>query len=52
PAYRDEQGVDPESVTETFVGIRTRIDNWRWAGVPVYLTAGKRLPSKLTEVAV
>ncbi|MFO8007483.1 MAG: glucose-6-phosphate dehydrogenase, partial [Candidatus Brocadiia bacterium] len=52
PAYRDEEGVDPESTTETFVGVRTRIDNWRWAGVPVYLTAGKRLSRKLTEVAV
>jgi glucose-6-phosphate 1-dehydrogenase len=52
PAYRDEQGVAPDSSTETFVGIRTYIDNWRWAGVPFYLCAGKRLPAKLTEVAV
>jgi len=52
PAYRDEKGVDPDSPTETFVGIRTYIDNWRWAGVPLYLCAGKRLPAKLTEVAV
>ncbi len=52
PAYRDEQGVDPHSDTETFVGLRTYIDNWRWAGVPVYLCAGKRLAESLVEVAV
>ncbi|MFW6189635.1 MAG: glucose-6-phosphate dehydrogenase [Planctomycetota bacterium] len=51
-AYRQEEGVDPQSNTETFIGIRTYIDNWRWAGVPVYLTAGKRLPRKLAEVSV
>ncbi len=52
PAYRAEKGVAPESTTETFVGLRTYIDNWRWVGVPFYLCAGKRLPAKLTEVAV
>ncbi|MGD2174068.1 MAG: glucose-6-phosphate dehydrogenase [Candidatus Brocadiaceae bacterium] len=52
PAYRDEKGVAPDSATETFVGIRAYIDNWRWAGVPIYLCAGKRLPKKLTEVSV
>jgi len=51
-AYRDEKGVDPHSNTETFVGIRTYIDNWRWAGVPIYLCAGKRLAAKLCEVSV
>ncbi len=51
-AYREEEGVDPESSTETFVALRTYIDNWRWSGVPFYLTTGKRLPRKLTEVAV
>ncbi len=52
PAYREEEGVDPNSATETFVGLRTYIDNWRWAGVPVYLCAGKRLAQALTEVSI
>jgi len=52
PAYREEPGVAPDSTTETFVGLRTHIDNWRWAGVPVYLCAGKRLAKHLTEVTV
>ena len=41
--YRDEPGVDPHSDTETFVALRCRIDNWRWAGVPFYLRTGKRM---------
>lgn len=41
--YRDEKGVHPESETETFVALKCRIDNWRWAGVPFYLRTGKRL---------
>jgi glucose-6-phosphate 1-dehydrogenase len=41
--YRDEEGVDRESDTETFVALRCSIDNWRWAGVPFYLRTGKRL---------
>ncbi|MFW6279680.1 MAG: glucose-6-phosphate dehydrogenase, partial [Planctomycetota bacterium] len=52
PGYREEKGVSEESCTETFVALRTYIDNWRWAGVPFYLTTGKRLPRKLTEVAI
>ncbi len=52
PAYRNEDGVDPNSNIETFVGLRTYIDNWRWADVPVYLCAGKRLARSLTEVSV
>ena len=51
-SYRQEEGVPSDSETETFVGLRTYIDNWRWAGVPVYLCAGKRLPTRLAEVAV
>ncbi len=50
--YRREDGVDPNSNTETFVALRTYIDNWRWAGVPIYLATGKRLPERLTEIAV
>ena len=41
--YRREDGVDPESDTETFIALRCTIDNWRWAGVPFYLRTGKRL---------
>jgi glucose-6-phosphate 1-dehydrogenase len=41
--YRSEEGVDPESDTETFVALKCHIDNWRWAGVPFFLRTGKRL---------
>jgi len=41
--YRQEKGVDPDSDTETFVALKCRIDNWRWAGVPFYLRTGKRM---------
>jgi glucose-6-phosphate 1-dehydrogenase len=50
--YRQEQGVDPKSVTETYVALRIRIDDWRWADVPVYLRVGKRLPKSGTEISV
>ncbi len=50
--YRDEPGVDPLSSTETFVAMRLDIGNWRWAGVPVYVRTGKRLPARVTEVAI
>lgn len=50
--YRDEVGVDPRSVTETFAALRLRIENWRWADVPFYLRTGKRLPKRATEVAI
>jgi len=41
--YRQEDGVDPESDTETFIALKCHIDNWRWAGVPFFLRTGKRL---------
>ena len=41
--YRDEEGISPESDTETFIALKCTIDNWRWAGVPFYLRTGKRL---------
>jgi glucose-6-phosphate 1-dehydrogenase len=41
--YRGEEGVSPESDTETFIALKVRIDNWRWAGVPFYLRTGKKL---------
>ena len=52
PAYRQEPDVDPHSHTETYVAMRLRVDNWRWAGVPIYIRTGKRLPKRLTEVAL
>ncbi|HWC11914.1 MAG TPA: glucose-6-phosphate dehydrogenase, partial [Acidimicrobiales bacterium] len=52
PGYRDEEGVDPHSLTETYVAMRLTVDNWRWAGVPVYVRTGKRLPKRVTEVAM
>ncbi len=52
PAYREEQGVDPESRTETFVALKLLIDSWRWAGVPFYLRTGKRMAARLTEIVV
>ncbi len=50
--YRDEQGVNPESRTETFVALKFYIDNWRWGGVPFYIRSGKRLPTRVTEVVI
>ena len=48
--YTDVAGVAKDSQTETYVALRTGIDNWRWAGVPIFLRAGKALPEKVTEV--
>jgi len=50
--YRDEGGVAPDSQVETFAAVRLHIDTWRWAGVPFYIRAGKRLPFTSTEVMV
>ena len=50
--YLEEDGIDPLSITETYAAIRVDIDNRRWAGVPFYLRAGKRLGRRVTEVAV
>ena len=50
--YRDEPDVDPRSLAETYVALRLRIDNWRWAGVPFYIRTGKRLPERVTEVVL
>src|SRR5262249_53309629 len=52
PGYRREAGVDPNSITETFVALKVHVDNWRWAGVPFFLRTGKRLPKRSTEIAV
>ncbi len=50
--YLEEEGVPPDSQTETYVALRLEVDNWRWAGVPIYLRTGKRLARKITEIAV
>jgi len=50
--YRDEERVNPESGTETYAAVRLEIENWRWAGVPIYLRAGKRLRKQATEISI
>ena len=50
--YREEEGVPPESQTETFAALRLFVDNWRWQDVPFYLRTGKRLPREVSEVAI
>ena len=52
PGYREEEGVSPESNVETYLAIEFDVDNWRWAGVPFYVRTGKRLPHRVTEVAL
>jgi glucose-6-phosphate 1-dehydrogenase len=52
PGYRQEARVAPESRAETYVALKLNIENWRWAGVPFYLRTGKRLPKRVTEIAV
>ncbi|MGH9466001.1 MAG: glucose-6-phosphate dehydrogenase [Terriglobales bacterium] len=50
--YRQEANVAPQSSRETFVALKVMIENWRWAGVPFYLRSGKRLPKRVSEVAI
>jgi glucose-6-phosphate 1-dehydrogenase len=52
PAYRSETGVSPQSLTPTFAMMKVFLDNWRWQGVPFYLTSGKRLAQKISEIAI
>jgi glucose-6-phosphate 1-dehydrogenase len=52
PGYLDEEGVPADSQTETYAALRLEVDNWRWAGVPIYMRTGKRLARKLTEIAI
>jgi len=52
PGYRAEGDVAPDSQTETYLALRLRVENWRWAGVPIYVRTGKRLPARVTEVAL
>ena len=50
--YREEDRVNPESRTETFAAVKVFVDNWRWADVPFYLRAGKRLPKRVTDISI
>lgn len=50
--YRNEPGVRPDSLTPTYAKMKVFLDNWRWQGVPFYLTSGKRLNKKLTEITI
>ena len=50
--YKSEKGVSQSSATETYVALKFNIDNWRWADVPFYVRSGKRLPKRVTEIAV
>ena len=52
PGYRDEKNVAAGSLTETFAALRLYVDNWRWANVPFYIRAGKRLPKRVTEIRI
>ncbi|WP_020677796.1 glucose-6-phosphate dehydrogenase [Geopsychrobacter electrodiphilus] len=52
PGYRQEEGVAPDSSTETFAALRLFIDNWRWQGVPFYLRTGKCLADKVSQVSI
>jgi glucose-6-phosphate 1-dehydrogenase len=52
PAYRDEEGVASDSLTETFVAGKLYVDNWRWADTPFYFRAGKRLAKRETSIAI
>ncbi len=51
-AYREEPDVAPDSNVETYVAMRLHIDNWRWAGVPIFLRTGKHLARRTTEIAI
>jgi glucose-6-phosphate 1-dehydrogenase len=51
-SYLEEKGVAPDSKTDTYVALKLEIDNWRWAGVPIYIRAGKRLAKRITEIKV
>jgi glucose-6-phosphate 1-dehydrogenase len=52
PGYREEHGADQNSTTPTYAALKLQIDNWRWKGVPFYLRTGKRMPKKVTEIAI
>jgi len=52
PSYREEEGASPESTTPTYAALKFYVDNWRWQGVPFYMRTGKRMPKKVSEIAI
>lgn len=52
PGYRTEEGASAESTTPTYAALKLTIDNWRWKGVPFYMRTGKRMPKKVSEIAI
>ena len=52
PGFRQEEGVDPSAQTDTYSAVTFYIDNWRWAGVPIYIRSGKHLPKRVTDIAI
>jgi glucose-6-phosphate 1-dehydrogenase len=52
PGYLQEEGIAPQSATETYAGLRLSINNWRWQGVPFYLRSGKRMARRVSEIAI
>jgi glucose-6-phosphate 1-dehydrogenase len=52
PGFRQEEGVAPDSQTNTYAAVTFFVDNWRWAGVPFYVRTGKRLPKRVSEIAI
>lgn len=52
PGYLQEEGIPEDSTTETYAALRLRVNNWRWQGVPFYLRSGKRMPRRISEIAI
>ena len=52
PGFRQEQGVDPNAQTDTYAAVSVEVENWRWAGVPFYIRSGKRMPKRVTDIAI
>lgn len=52
PGFREEPGVSPDARTDTYAAVTLEVDNWRWAGVPFYIRTGKRMPKRVTDVAI
>ena len=52
PGFRQEPSVDPEAQTDTYAAVTFFVDNWRWAGVPFYIRTGKRMPKRVTDIAI
>jgi glucose-6-phosphate 1-dehydrogenase len=52
PGFRHEPSVDPDAQTDTYAAVTFFIDNWRWAGVPFYIRSGKRMPKRVTDIAI